>query len=498
VSMRRRRKGRQRPLFVANTTAQSPGHRFYEAFERLLRKAKFDEFVEDICAEHYAADGVGRPSIAPGVYFRMLLVGYFEGLESERGICWRCADSLSLKRFLGFEMDEAVPEHSTLSRTRKRLPLSVYSQVFDFALTIVVQEGLLSGKVVGVDSTYLRADASMKSIVRRDSGEDYNAYLKRLAQEAGIDEPTAEDLRRMDRKRKGKKCSNKDWQSPTDPDARIARMKDGTTRLSHKAEHVVDMDSGAIVEADLVEATKADSASISDSIEAADQRLQRLHGDEQDAAKCDDDDDDASPPAPPLDPADETKPIKHIKEVTGDKGYHKAQVVASLTKRGVRTYIPEPKYKGKKRRFTNKGGYCTRRAVYANRQRVARAKGKALLRRRGELIERSFAHTCETGGHRRVRLRGRDNALKRYLVHVAGFNLSLVMRKLLGFGTPRGLADAAAYWWAALCALFCGVFVLCGCLRAVNTRRLSSDDTGWLHQPLPLVSDRLAYATLPT
>jgi transposase len=498
VSMRRRKKGRQRPLFVASTAAQSPGHRFYEAFERLLRKAEFDEFVEGICAEHYAAEGVGRPSIAPGVYFRMLLVGYFEGLESERGICWRCADSLSLKRFLGFEIDEAVPEHSTLSRTRKRLPLSVYSQVFDFALAIVVQEGLLSGKVVGVDSTYLRADASMKSIIRRDSGEDYNAFLKRLAQEEGIEEPSAEDLRRMDRKRKGKKCSNKDWQSPTDPDARIARMKDGTTRLSHKAEHVVDMQVGAIVEADIVEATKADSTSISDSIETAEQRLQRLEADKQDAATHDTDDDDGSPPPATLGSSDDAKPTKHIKEVTGDKGYHKAQVIASLTRRGVRTYIPEPKYKGNKRRFTDKGGYCTRRAVYANRQRVARAKGKALLKRRGELIERSFAHTCETGGHRRTRLRGRDNIHKRYLIHVAGFNLSLVMRKLLGFGTPRGLADAAAYWWAALCALFCRIFVLCGYVRTVVTRCLTSSVGDSQHRPQSLLSARLAHPTLPT
>ena len=389
-----------------------------------------------------------------GVYFRMLLIGFFEGIESERGICWRCEDSLSLRSFLGLELDERVPDHSTLSRTRKRLPAEVYEEVFNLVLGIVDEHGLLAGKVAGVDSTYLRADASMKSIVRRDSGEGYNAYLERLAKDAGIEEPTAEDLRRLDRTRKGKRTSNKDWKSPVDEDARVARMKDGTTKLAHKAEHVVDMASGAVVHAEVFDATTGDATSIVDNVDKADQRLCRVRDDDD----GDDDDDDA----PGASSDDGPRQTQHIKEVCGDKGYHKAKTIRDLERRKVRTYIPERKHKGK-RRFTDKGGWCTARAVYKNRARVQRAKGRAMQRKRGELIERSFAHILETGGHRRVRLRGRANIKKRYLVHVAGFNLSLVLRKLLGFGTPRAFASARK-------GLFAALLLLWGAIRAVVTR----------------------------
>lgn len=436
-----RKKARQASMFVANNAVlRGPRHRFYEALEKLLADAAFDHQVEALCSAHYAKDGtLGRNSIPPGVYFRMLLIGFFEGIEAERGICWRCEDSLSLRSFLGLELDERVPEHSTLSRTRVRLRAEVYEAVFDLVLGIVDEHGLLNGKVAGVDSTYLRADASMKSIVRRDTGDGYNAYLARLANDAGIQEPTAEDLRRMDRTRKGKRTSNKKWESPTDDDARIARMKDGTTRLAHKAEHVARMKSGAVVHADVLDATTGDASSLVDSVSKADERLSHVRDDDDDApgASC----------------GPELPPTKHIKEVCGDKGYHKAMTIRELQRRGVRTYIPERKQKGQ-RRFTDKGGWFTARAVYANRARVNRSKGKALQRKRGELIERSFAHILETGGHRRVRLRGRANITKRYLVHVAGFNLSVVLRQLLGFGTPRGFASAPERLFAAFLVLW--------------------------------------------
>jgi hypothetical protein len=448
-----RKKARQEAMFVAKSAALSgPRHRFYEALEGLLKRSHFDRKVEALCARYYERDGtLGRRSVPPGVYFRMLLIGFFEGIEAERGICWRCEDSLSLRSFLGLELDERVPDHSTLSRTRNRLPADVYADVFDLVLGIVDEHGLLNGKVAGVDSTYLRADASMKSIVRRDTGEGYNAYLERLAKNAGIEEPTVEDLRRMDRTRKGKRTSNKDWESPVDGDARIARMKDGTTRLAHKAEHVVDMESGAVVHADVLDATTGDAASIVDSVEKADENLSRVR---------DDDDDDV----PGASSGDEPRPTKHIKEVCGDKGYHKATTIRDLERREVRTYIPERKHNGQ-RRFTDKGGWCTARAVYKNQARVKRAKGRAMQRKRGELIERSFAHILETGGVRRARLRGRANITKRYLVHVAGFNLSLVLRKLLGFGTPRGFASARE-------GLFAAVFVLWSTIRAVSAALL--------------------------
>lgn len=444
-------------MFVAKSAAlRGPKHRFYEALEKLLREAGFDREVERLCSAYYEEDGtLGRRSVPPGVYFRMLMIGYFEGIESERGICWRCEDSLSLRSFLGLELDDRIPDHSTLSRTRTRLPSEVYERVFDFALGVVDKHGLLRGKVVGVDSTYLRADASMKGIVRRDTEEGYNAYLERLAKDAGIEEPSAEDLRRMDRTREGKRTSNKDWKSPVDDDARIARMKDGTTRLSHKAEHVVDMEAGAIVHAEILDATTGDASSIVDSVDKADARLTSIRSD---------DDDDGAPPASSEDGPRETK---QIKEACGDKGYHKATTIRELERRGVRTYIPERKQRGK-RRFTDKGGWCTARAVYKNRARVGRAKGKALQRKRGELIERSFAHVLETGGHRRARLRGRDNITKRYLVHVAGFNLSLVLRKLLGFGTPRGYTSARK----GLLAVYFVLLVLWASIRAMSATLL--------------------------
>ncbi|NQY62052.1 transposase [Cognatishimia sp.] len=425
-----RRKAKQRSLFVeAERMPAGPRHRFYDALNGLLGEAGFDEHVEDLCAFAYEAQSKGgRPSIPPGVYFRMLLIGYFEGIESERGICWRCEDSLSLKRFLGYEAHEATPDHSTLSRTRSRLPERTYEEVFRFVMRILNEEGLTQGRVAGVDATYLRADASMKTIVRKGSGEGYKGYLRKLAKEVGIEQPSDEELRRFDKKRKGKKTSNKEWESPTDPDAEIVRLKDGRTRFGYKAEHVVDMESGALLSVDVMAATTSDAESMEHSLELAEENLKRARAGEADDSDDDDSDD------------DDLVGGRQIKEVVADKGYHKAKTIRSLTDKRVRTYIPERIQHGK-RRWERHGGRRTAQAVYANRARVKRAKSKALQRRRGELIERSFAHMCETGQHRRVRLRGEVNVRKRYLIHGAGFNLGLLMRSLFGVGTPRGAAS---------------------------------------------------------
>tara|TARA_Y100001968_G_C19376789_1_gene728097 strand:+ start:70 stop:1524 length:1455 start_codon:yes stop_codon:yes gene_type:complete len=426
-----RRKAKQKSLFVeAESMPSGPRHRFYDALNQLLEDAGFDEHVEGLCAlafEHRSKGG--RPSIPPGVYFRMLLLGYFEGIESERGICWRCEDSLSLKRFLGYEPHEETPDHSTLSRMRTRLPERTYQEVFRFVMRVLNEYGLTQGKVTGVDATYLRADASMKTIVRKGSGEGYKGYLRKLAKESGIESPTDEDLRRFDRKRKGKKASNDEWESPTDPDARIVRLKDGRTRLGYKAEHVVDMESGAVLAVDVMEATTGDASSIESSLDLAETNLEKARADSDDDDRDDDDDD----------PTDS----RVIKEVTADKGYHKASTIHSLEKKRIRTYIPERAQRGQ-RRWKKKGGREVAEAVYRNRARVKRTKGKALQRKRGELIERTFAHFCETGAHRRVRLRGEENVRKRYLIHGAAFNLGLLMRQMLGAGTPRELGNAAA------------------------------------------------------
>ncbi len=463
-----RRKGpRQRSLFVAAPDqASGPRHRFYETLNGLLESGGFDRYVEEVCPPYYEPPGTrGRPSIEPGVYFRMLLVGFFEGIESERGICWRCADSLSLKEFLGFEPYAKTPTHSTLSRIRSRLDESVYEKVFQFVLGIVDSHGLMKGKVAGVDSTYLRADASMKGIVRRDTGEDYKDYLRRLAKEEGLGELNDEELRAFDRKRKGKRTSNKEWKSPVDPDARIMKLKDGRTRLAYKAEHVVDMETGAILSASLMDATTGDGESLPGSLRDANENIEQAE--ERSATRsADERDDDDEPPTHAGTAGNAASNPTAIKEVVADKGYHKARTIKELTDNKIRTYIPERRQKGQ-RRWSNNGGRAAAIAVYQNRARVKRAKSRALQRRRGELIERTFAHACETGAHRRTRLRGRSNANKRYLIQAAALNLALVMRKVVGVGTPRGLADATRAFMAWLDTLWVFAVVVIG---AAQTR----------------------------
>lgn len=325
MSMGRRQKS-QSPLWIAHhELTPGPGHRFYETLNALLREAAFDQQAEALCAPYYeAADVPGRKSVAPGVYFRMHLVGFFEGIESERGLEWRFADSLSLRQFLGLPLTQRVPDHSTLSRTRQRLPLAVHQAVFALILGIVETKGLLKGRVLGVDSTYLRADASMKAIVRRDTKESYTEFVTRLATEAGVPNPTAEDARRLDRKRKGKKTSNREWVSRTDPEARIAKLKDGRTRLAYKPEHVVDLETGAIVAAVVHGADVADPASVEASLTQAEANLQTARGGDSEAAPA------ADPaPTPPEDdpPSHGSRPRR---KVVADKGYHKATLLRGL------------------------------------------------------------------------------------------------------------------------------------------------------------------------
>ena len=409
-----RRKGMQGSMWIAYTDVQrGPGHRFYGKLNDLLREAEFDHKVEELCALYFNADHTpGRRSIPPGVYFRMHLIGYFEGIESERGIEWRCADSMSLREFLGLDLTERVPDHSTLSRMRKRLPFEVHKEAFKLILDMVEEKGLLRGRVLGVDSTFLRADASMKAIVRRDTRESYSEFIKRLAEESGEENPSEEDARRFDRSRKGKKTSNREWESETDPEARIAKLKDGRTRMAYKSEHVVDLETGAILGAAIYEADRSDTETIEETLEVAEENLGGVweEGSEE------------------------------IKEVVADKGYNKAVVIRRLKEKGYRTYIPERRQKGR-RRWRDKGGRETAVALYQNRARVQRKKGKGLQRKRGEFVERTFAHICETGAARRTRLSGRENVRKRYLLQVAAANLGLVMHHLFGRGTPRGLAE---------------------------------------------------------
>ena len=333
MSMGRRQKS-QSPLWIAHDEiASGPGHRFYETLNELLHEAGFDRHAEALCAPYYEAAHVpGRKSVPPGIYFRMHLVGFFEGIESERGLEWRFADSLSLRQFLGLPLTQRVPDHSTLSRTRQRLPLAVHQAVFALILGIVESRGLLHGRVLGVDSTYLRADASMTAIVRRDTKESYTEFVTRLATEAGVPNPTAEEARRLDRQRTGKKTSNGEWVSRTDQDARIAKLKDGRTRLAYKPEHVVDLETGAIVAAVVHPADVADPASVEASLTEAEANLQTARG--GDAAAQPED------PAPPEDTDPPVGGSRQRRKVVADKGYHKATLLRRLKAQRYRTYIP--------------------------------------------------------------------------------------------------------------------------------------------------------------
>lgn len=424
---KRSRRERQEGLWIpTGSIVESPGHAFYELLNEILRRHGFDRRVEHLCERFYRGPR-GRPSITPGTYFRMLMVGFFEGLDSERAIAWRVADSLSLRKFLGYGVDEKTPDHSTISRTRRLYWLSTHQAVFAWVLKVLAEEGLLRGKTIAIDATTLEANAAMRSIVRRDTGAGYEEYLKELAAEAGLEGPSREELARFDRKRK-KKSSNRDWKHPHDPDARITKMKDGRTHLAYKAEHAVDLESGALMAITLQGADQGDTTTIFDTLEEAETAALEIGTD-------------------------------GVEEVVTDKGYHSDDVCVGLRDWGVRSYVSEPD-RGPRRW---KGKRDEQQQVYANRRRIRGARGKQLQKLRAELGERGFAHLYETGGMRRVHLRGRDNVLKRLVLHAAAFDLSLIMRALIGAGTPRQASRRAL---DALLALLSWLWT---CPRRANT-----------------------------
>jgi transposase len=403
-----KRKGEQAPLWIPTTDLPlAPGHPFYVRLSAILEEAGFDRFAEEQCRRFYAPV-MGRPSLPPGRYFRLLLLGYFEGLDSERGIAWRAADSLAVRRFVGLGLDAPAPDHSTISRTRRLIDVETHQAVFTWVQERLGAVGLLKGRTVAIDATTLEANAAMRSIVRRDTGESYQEFLTRLAAASGIKTPTREALARLDRRRK-KRTSNKDWENPSDPDAKITKMKDGRTHLAHKAEHAVDLDSGALVAVTLHGADVGDTTSLGETARAATEQIEAAHG--------------AS-----------ARPAE-LAEIVADKGYHSNQTLIDLAAMAVRSYISEPD-RGRRDWAT---APAAQGPVYGNRRRVRGVRGKRLLRRRGEYVERTFAHLYDTGGLRRTHLRGHQNILKRLLVHAGAFNLGILMRKAFGRGTPRGL-----------------------------------------------------------
>jgi transposase len=400
---------------------KSPGHPFYTRLNALLDAVDFDQFVEGQSARFYAPM-MGRPSLVPGRYFRLLLVGYFEGIDSERGIAWRASDSLAVRAFLRLPVNEPPPDHTTISRTRRIIDLESHRAVFTWVQQRLVAVGLLKGKTVAVDATMLEANAAMRSIVRRDTGERYQEFLTGLAQASGIATPTRADLARLDRKRK-KKTSNEDRQYPWDPDAKIAKMKDGRTHLAYKAEHAVDIETGALVAVTLQDADQGDTTTIIETVIAAAEQSEDAQ---------------VAVPIPQL-----------LVEIIADKGYHSNQIMIELAAVGLRSYVAEPD-RGR-RDWSEEPAAQT--LVYSNRRRIRGARGRRLMRQRGERIERSFAHLYDTGGMRRTHLRGQINILKRLLIHAGGFNLGLATRHLIGSGTPRGLQDRLATVIATLSLL---------------------------------------------
>jgi len=428
MAMGKRKRQQQRSLWVeTGRLARGPGHPFYVRLNQHLDEAGFDVFVEEQCAQYYAGQ-LGRPSLAPSIYFRLLLIGYFEGVDSERGIAWRVADSISLREFLGYTLSDSTPDHSTISRNRRLIEIETHQEVFGWVLKALAKSGLLRGKTLGIDGTTLEANAALRSIVRRDSGESYNEFLERLAKESGIETPTREDVAKLDRKRTGK-GSNTDWQHPHDPDAKITKMKDGRTHMGHKVEHAVDMESGAVVAVTIHGGCDGDTQTIESTLEESLEALGDVVTDSEAAAQV------SNTP---------------LAEIVADKGYHSNAVLVTCKEQEIRTYIPEPK-RGR-RNWKNKTE--ARNATYANRRRTRGKRGKALMRTRGEKIERTFAHSYDTGGMRRLHLRGHTNILKRLLVHNAALNLGMLMRQLVGFGTPRSLQGRQAALFALLWALW--------------------------------------------
>ena len=406
-----RRKAKQNNLWMTAEEISKPAsHPFYAKVNALLEECRFDAKAEQLCQRFYKPVK-GRPSITPGVYFRALLVGFCEGIDSERGIAWRLADSLSMREFLGFQLSDQTPDHSTLSRTRRLLPVETHRAVFRWFVWTLGAKGLLNGQTVGIDAT-------MRSIVRRDTGAKYAEYLKGLAAAEGLENPTPEELARLDRKRK-KRTSNKDWKSPADPDARIAKMKDGRTHMAHKAEHAVDLNSGALVAVTLQAADLGDTTTVQSTLQEAKTNVELLSE-------------------------------SGMQDVVADKGYHSGAVLVAVSGAEVQACIAEPE-RGP-REWS--GREAERDLTYENRARVRSEHGRRLLKLRGELVERSFAHMYETGAMRRTHLRGRENILKRLLIHAAAFNIALLVRKLYGLGKPRTLPGGAQELWDALLSLW--------------------------------------------
>jgi transposase len=408
----KKKKGTQAEFWVAtHQLVQSPKSAFYARLDDTLESFGFPDKVRALCGPAYKDNRAGRPGIDPVVYLKMIMIGFFEDLPSERAIAARCADSMSIRSFLNYSLEEKTPDHSTFTVIRQRLGLEIYQQIFTLTLQALREHGLLRGKNLGIDSSVIEANASLRALVHRNTEEQYWDYVKRLAAAEGIDPNDTASVRKFDRHREGK-GSNKEWQNPHDPEAKIGRTKDGATDMIYKPEAVVDLDTGAIVQADVHPGDQADHKEMATRVLEAQQTINQASGHKPDTLT--------------------------VTSIAADKGYYSVSELRALQHEGIRSVISDPIAN----RCVGKLEPEEQRAVRAARRSVQSKSGKDLLRRRGMHIERSFAHILDAGGLRRTTLRGWENLNKRFKLAAAFYNLSQLMRKLFGFGTPKQVAAA--------------------------------------------------------
>lgn len=401
---------------------------FYAKLEETLESFGFATQVRAVCAPAYDKSGVGRPGIDPVVYLKMLMVGFFEDLPSERAIAARCADSIAIRQFLNYELTEATPDHSSLSIIRQRLDGPVYEQVFTLILAALQKHGLLRGKNVGIDASVMEANASLRGLVNRNTGEAYWEYVKRLAAQSGVDPQDSAAVRNFDRKRP-KKMSNQEWENPDDPDAKIGPKKDGATDMIYKPQTVVDLDTGAIVGTEVLPGDQADHHAAATSILEAQQNINAARGEDLHQLT--------------------------VQTATADKGYYALDQLQALQQERIKTVMCDPI----SNRRWDKLEPAEQRAVRAAERSTNSQYGKELLRQRGRHIERGFAHILDCGGMRRATLRGLQNLRKRFKLAAACYNLSQLMRQLFGVGTPKqwaamGRAVLGAVWHSVILGLW--------------------------------------------
>lgn len=424
IMIRPKRKVQQGEFWLArHELARGPASRFYDKLDQTLEGMDFTAKVHGLCAPLYHSGEKGRPPIDPVIYFKMLMVGFLENLPSERAIASRCDDSLMIRRFLGYDLNEDTPHHSSFTVIRQRLAKEVYQAVFDLILEGLRRHGLLRGRNLGIDSSVMEANASLRALENRNTGEAYWDYVRRLAAEAGVDAQDTAAVRRFDKARPGRKTSNQEWVNPHEPDAKVGKAKDGATDMLYKPENVVDLDTGAIYHAELRQADEADTAGLAERVVAAAALVEAIR---EEAILS------AQKPVPAA-----------TATLTGDKGYYCVAELEAIQESGIKTVISDPL----RHRRVDKLDPSQQAVVSRARRSVQSAYGKALLQRRGMHIERSFAHLLDSGGMRRATLRGQTNLDKRYKIAAATYNLSQLMRHLFGIGTSK---QAAASAWHGL------------------------------------------------